>query len=382
MNRRLNVFVITTIGISALLIGTYFLAFKNDSKNATVDPEKSAETKREEEAAFSENIVSDAISAVTDMPAYGGALIDDSHIAYFNERSLKRASLGGGAEEVLIPSLPGKILEASWSPDRKQALVLLDSGPEQRWNLLDLSTKTVTPLKPGISSPRWSNLSERIFYAYSDPTSKMNELDTAKPDGSEWEKITDIRVKGAFLSAVPQSALVSFWSAPSAFEETSLFTVPASGGEPQRIFSGKFGADYLWSPDGTRLLISNTLSKGGGEVRLGTANQTGGEFRTLQVPTMISKAVWSKDGKTVYYALPLSLPENAVLPNDYFSRPIHTRDSFWKIDVTTGKTQRVVDPEAVEESYDSSGLFLGPDEEYLYFTDRTTEKIFRIRIEK
>ncbi|NTW75348.1 MAG: hypothetical protein HGB34_00360 [Candidatus Moranbacteria bacterium] len=382
MNIRVNVLIIIAVCISALLVGTYFFAFKNDTKNATVDPEKSAETKRKEAASFSDNVVSDAISPVTDMPAYGGALIDDSHIAYFNERSLKRASLGGGAEEVLIPSLPGKILEAVWSPDRKQVLTLLDSGTERRWNLLDLSTKTVTQLKSGISSPRWSNLSERIFYSYSDPTTQTSELDTAKPNGSEWETIANTRMRGAFLSVVPQSALVSFWSAPSAFEETSLFTVPASGGEPRLIFSGKFGADYLWSPDGTKLLISNTLSKGGGDVRLGTANQTGGEFRTLQVPTMISKAVWSKDGKTVYYALPLSLPENAVLPNDYFSRPIHTHDSFWKIDVTTGKTQRVVDPEVVEGSYDSSGLFLGPDEEYLYFTDRITEKIFRIRIEQ
>ena len=159
-----------------------------------------------------------------------------------------------------------------------------------------------------------------------------------------------------------------------------MYTVPLSGGETKKIFAGKFGADYSWSPDGTKILISNTLSKGGTDTRLGIANQDGGEFRTLQAPTLVSKTVWSKDNKTIYYALPLSIPENSVLPNDYFSRPIHTQDSFWKMDVTTGKNDRLVDPSVIGGNYDSAGLFLDQNENFLYFTDRTSGKLYRIKL--
>ncbi len=366
--------------LTMLFLGVYNFAFRNNPRNATVDEEKREAARQEEAQAFVEESTATGISTVTDRPAYGAVALDDSHIAYFNDRSLKRSALSGGGEEILVRDLPGKILRASWAPDREQVLVLFGTGQGDRWFLIRLRDSSVTPLKSGITSPTWSNLSERIFYLYTDPISGKTELDSANPDGSDWKTISPIPAKDTSLTTVPASSVLSFWNKPSAFEETALYTVPATGGTPTRIFSKKFGADYLWSPDGTRVLISNTLSRGGSEVRLGTANRDGGEFRTVQAPTIVSKAAWSKDGRTVYYALPLSVPENAVLPNDYFSRPIHTEDSFWKMDILTGKSDRLIDPEHVDRPFDSTDLFLDPNEEFLYFTDRVDEKIHRLSL--
>lgn len=379
-----KIFIISTslFGITLLFLGVYNFAFRNNPNNPTVDGKKQVESKQETEKIFTENTKIAIISPVTDIPAYGPTLLDDFHIAYFNERSLKQSSLGGGAEEILIKDLPGKILRAVWSPDRKQVLVSFDTGSGQRWYNLDLRDKSAKPLKTGIASPTWSNLSERIFYLYSDSAAKKISLNSAKPDGSDWKEVTPITTPDAFIATAPESATISFWNKPSAFEETSLYTVPVSGGEPKRIFSGKFGADYLWSPDGTKILISNTLSKGGSEVRLGTMDRDGQGFQTIQAPTIVSKAVWSKDGKTIYYALPLSIPENAILPNDYFSRPIHSEDSFWKMDVTTGKNERIVDPKEIGTGFDSIDPFLDRNENYLYFTDRISGKLYRVQIKK
>ncbi|MEI7749733.1 MAG: hypothetical protein WCJ25_01910 [Candidatus Moraniibacteriota bacterium] len=378
--KRIFIISASLFGVTLLFLGVYNLAFRSNPSNPTVDAKKQAESKQVADKLFTENAKVSAISPVTDVPVYGPVAIDDSHITYFNNRSLKRASLGGGGEEVLIKDLPGKILQAIWSPDKTKALVLFGTDSGEQWFLLTLTDGSVKPLKPGIASPTWSNLSERIFYLYSDPSGKKTEIDSAKPDGTDWKTLSPIAIRNAVLAAVPSSATLSFWNAPSAFEETSLSTVPVSGGDTTKIFSGKFGTDYSWSPDGTKILISNTISKGGSEVRLGIANQNGGEFRTVQAPTIISKTVWSKDGKTVYYALPLSIPENAVLPNDYFSRPIHTQDSFWKMDVTTGKSDRLVDPSKIDGGYDSIDLFLDQNETYLYFTDRTSGKLYRIQL--
>lgn len=372
---------ITVFLITLLFVGVYTFVFRDNTRNAVVDAKKQAESKAETEQLIAESNTVSSVAAVTDVSAYAAALLDDTHIAYFNDRSLKRASLGGGGEETLVGNLPGKIMRAVWSPDRQRVVVLFEIGPgQQRWHLVSLSDRLVTPLKTGISSVSWSNLSERIFYSYTDPKTGKSEIDSAKPDGTDWRLVTPTSYANPFISPIPSSGMISFWNRPSAFEETSFLSVPITGGDPKRIFSGKYGADYLWSPNGSTVLISNTLTKGGTETRLGTANQDGGEFRTIQAPTIVSKAVWSKDSKTIYYALPLSIPENAVLPNDYFARPIHTQDSFWKMDVTTGKSDRIIEPDKIDGGFDSSGLFLDKNEEYLFFTDRSDEKVYRIRI--
>ncbi|HWQ60356.1 MAG TPA: hypothetical protein VN420_04410 [Candidatus Fimivivens sp.] len=368
--------------LTLLILGVYGIAFRNDKNNPVVDAKKQADAKRAAEDRIASNAGSSAVSRVTDAASYGSAILDDSHVAYFNQRSLKRATLGGGGEETLITGLPGKIMDAVWAPDRDRVLVLFDSGSAQQWYLLTLSDKTTKPLKPGISSPVWSNLSESIYYIYTDARNGKSELDTARPDGTEWKKVAVLPILNPSVSTVPSSALLSFWNKASAFDPTTLYTVPMSGEIPKVIFSGKYGADYLWSPDGTKLLVSNTLSKGGTDIRLGIANADGGEFHSVQAPTLVSKTVWSKDSKTVFYALPLSIPDNAVLPNDYYSRPIHTQDTFWKMDAASGKSERIVDPAEIGGNYDSTDLFLDRGEEYLYFTDRTSGQLFRIRLQK
>ncbi|NTW30579.1 MAG: hypothetical protein HGA33_04825 [Candidatus Moranbacteria bacterium] len=374
-----NLFITgSLLAVGALFAGVYVVVFKNNPSNPVADERKRVESKQEEAKLFSQNASGETVSTVIDSPTVGATILDENHIAYFADRQLKRTSLGGGGEEVILSDLPGEVLDAIWSPDRERVLALMETGSEKKWFLVVPSEKTTTSLKAGIISPVWSNLSERIFYSYADPKSGKAELDSAKPDGTDWKRVATMDEPSTFLSTVPATAIISYWNKPSAFEATSLYTVSASGGTPKKIFSEKFGADYLWSPDGTKVLISNTLSKGGTETRLGIANRDGGEFKTLQAPTITSKAVWSKDAKTVYYALPLSIPDHAVLPNDYFGRPIHTQDSFWKMDVATGKSDRIIEPDRIDGSYDSFRPFLGPDERYLYFTDRVSGKLHRI----
>ena len=107
-------------------------------------------------------------------------------------------------------------------------------------------------------------------------------------------------------------------------------------------------------------------------------NGNGGEFQSLSLPTFVSKAAWSKDSRTIYYALPGGLPDSATLPNDYFDKPLITKDTFWKMDVGTGKKTRLTDLKDVAQSFDSSDLFMSPKEDILFFTDRTTHRLYRI----
>jgi hypothetical protein len=181
---------------------------------------------------------------------------------------------------------------------------------------------------------------------------------------------------------VPQTSLIAFWNEADAYTPTTLQTVPIFGGEVKTIFKDKFGTDYLWSPDGSRLLISHLNERQGKTFQLAIANEQGGEYQALQIPTFISKCVWSDDGKYVYYALPLSIPENAILPNDYMAKKFNTTDTFWKLDVKSGKKTRLIEPKEINGNYDATDLFLAKNNTILFFINRLDNKLYRLDLDK
>jgi len=153
----------------------------------------------------------------------------------------------------------------------------------------------------------------------------------------------------------------------------------------KEIVSGKFGADYKWSPDGNRVLVSFVGSQGGSDIKMGVLGKDGGDIIDLNAPTFVSKCAWSKDNVNVYCSLPsTSLTENSVLPNDYQSGKATTADTFWKINVSTIEKERVVTLEnlkKVGENFDATNLFLSPEEDSLFFVDRSNGKLYGIDLE-
>jgi hypothetical protein len=109
-------------------------------------------------------------------------------------------------------------------------------------------------------------------------------------------------------------------------------------------------------------------------------NDQGGEYKNLEIPTLVSKCVWSKNNKIVYFALPSSLPDNILMPNDYDAKKFTTTDTFWKVDVTTGKKDRMIELEKMQGSYDASNLFLSPDEGNLFFINRIDDKLYKVKM--
>jgi hypothetical protein len=193
------------------------------------------------------------------------------------------------------------------------------------------------------------------------------------------ETLTPTSYEKVSISPIPQTSLVSFWNAPGRFEQTSLHTVSVVGGETKTIFSSKFGADFLWSPDGKKSLVSFVDEKNNFQLVLGTAdmNET---FVNLGIPTFVSKCAWSRDAKTVYHAHPSFIPDGSTLPDDYTEKKFNTRDTFWKVNTDTGEKERIVKLEDIEGEYDASNLFLSPSEDMLFFINRADGMLYGMRI--
>lgn len=320
------------------------------------------------------------IEAIIPEKNIGATVLDDTDLAYFSTegRSLKKISLGKTESEIIIDSLPGTPVEAIWAHNKSRALVLLENTT-LRWHLITLAGKEILPLKENLKYPSFSNLGDKIFYQYTTDSGTAS-VNISNPDGSEWKELIALPIKNVFTAPVPKSSDVSFWNRPNGLEKTLFQTMPSSGTNTKTLLTDQFGGDFLWSPDGEKVLLSFVQEKGTAKISLATINKNGGEFTPLIIPTIVSKAVWSSDGKILYYALPGSLPDNIMLPNDYFSKKLLTTDTFWKLNFETGKRERLLEGSDIGTEFDSSNLFLSPKEDILYFTNRRDGKTYQIHL--
>ncbi|MDO8565748.1 MAG: hypothetical protein Q7S04_01000 [Candidatus Moranbacteria bacterium] len=375
--KKVFYFSIGLLVLVLIFLAAYNFAFKNNVNDPVVRPD--SESIPQETPPADTQPTATSIQNPVNETLLGAAISSDGFLYYYSlsDQTLKKASLEGKDKSVLLSNLPGIPLRVVWSPKRDRVLLFLkQSNGASLWHFADLTAKTLSPLQPEMSRLTWNNLGDKIFYQFT-TTNNERTLNIANPDGTNWKKL-GLLYGDTFIAPIPQSATVSFWGKPNALQKTYFDTIGLSGENRRTLLSEKFGADYLWSPNGERVLVSVSDEKGGQNILLNMMNKSGGEFQNLALPTLVSKVVWGKDSKTIYYALPGGLPENAMLPNDYYDKPINTNDTFWKMDTGTGKKTRLTDLQDVTQSFDSENLFLSPKEDMLFFTDRVTKRLYRI----
>ena len=387
-----KIFIISSVLLSAVLffLGIYNISFKKDKASTQTGTKTSQNNNSGESQSAIDKTGKltgiknkDKIYSLSDEAVIGPISVDSGDsVEYYSKASgnvFKISSSGEGKETINDRNLPGleKIL---WSSDTSKVIARFNNNGRIQYSTYDYSEKRGYTLSDGVEYATWNNLGDQIFYKYFDAKSKKRSLNIADFDGKNWKKIADVNFNNAFISVIPQSSFVSFWNVPNTFEETSLNVVSTVGGEVRKIFSGRFGADYLWSPDGSKALVSFADSRGGSKTSLGVINNNGGEFQNLNIPTFVSKCAWSKDNKVIYYALPTFSSENSVLPNDYQSGKVSTKDTFWKMDITSGKAERVAEIADIKEAYDATSLFLNPSEDILFFINKINGRLYGINL--
>ena len=372
-----KVFIFSSVGLIILLLfwGIYNLSFKPSSKTQTP---KTADNSSASTASVK---VPAKISTLTDESITSPFLTTDNNIKYYSKETGKtyQISLDGTNKKVLSDTaLPGLVI-ALWSPDGTKVISKFIRDGQTKFYYYNYTESKGVALMDNIDTLVWQS-NNRILYKYYDPKTKARTISVADPDGSNWSKITDLTYKDVVIAPIPKTGLISFWNAADAYAATSFQSVSVIGGEKKDIFKNYFGADYLWSPDGNNVLVSHSEATPGSKTQVGVANDNGGEYKNLDMPTFVSKCAWSLDNKTVYYALPGQIPDGMVLPNDYNESKFNTIDTFWKVDITTGKKDRIIDPDALSKigAIDATRLFLNANESALLFINRTDGKLYRI----
>lgn len=376
--KKVFIVSIVLLGVTLFFLVIYNFAFKKSTPSDSTGTKKESPLTAEQKAEI-EKKASQKIKAISTNPVLSfGVDVRNENIAYYSAQDGTVWGLktdGTGEIQTSNKKLPN-LKNALWSFYNLRALTSFENG---EYYVYDYSTKTGKPLKSGLDNVIWDSIGTKIIYKYFDAKTNQRTLNVADADGSNWKSITEIPFRDVSFASIPSTSLISYWNTPRADQETQLYTsLIAPGSEQRVIFKGRFGADYLWSPDGSKALVSSLVEKNGKALSLGIVNLKG-EYINLNVPTMVSKCVWSSDGKVIYYALPGGIPLNAVIPDDYLAKKIVTEDTFWKIDITSGKKERIIAPEELVEKYDSSSLILSPTEDALFFINNLDKKLYRLK---
>ena len=138
-----------------------------------------------------------------------------------------------------------------------------------------------------------------------------------------------------------------------------------------RGFQGK------WSPKGDKLLYSVYSSRTDQKPSLWIVDAQGDNIgrgrKNLKINTWADKCTYVNDTE-IYCAVPEELPEGAGM---FPELAASTKDRLYKINTVTGLRKLVAVPDS---TYNMSNLVVSENGYYLYFTDKTTKRIYKIKL--
>lgn len=374
-----KIFIISSILLLVMLVffGIYTVAFKPEKNIAT----KIIETK---EIKGNKNDITDVLAArmtnIISDPVVSATVGANGDTIRYYDAITGRAwtmTLRGTNQEVLSNDTKGVPKSAKWSANGESTILTYENG-----NIFvrNHTTGANNKLRDGMDDVVWSGSSGKILYKYYEQESEERTLNIANADGTNWKKLVDLPFRNTTFTQISSSILAAFWPTADVHTNTELFTTTTMNeSTPKKVFSDKYGANFLFSPNGKKVLVSS-VSEGGQKPTLGIMNDDGKKYIDFQVPTIVTKAIWSEDNKTVYYAQPNGVPDDVVWPNDYNDKKFMTQDTFYKIDTKTSKKSRIIELKDITEQVDATNLFLSPSEDVLFFVNRVNGLLYRLKL--
>jgi len=368
-----------------LFWGVYNISFKNsDNEGESGILKKKGESQIAENVEKVKNVYDNKISLISDEAVLSPTLSQSGdRIRYFSpgEGSVFEIELDGTGKKKISDSGIKNPSKAIWSQDKSKIILKsLNGADNPSFYIFNVVAQKAEKIEKQIDEVSWQINADRIFYKYYNSATEEKILDVSDLNGGNWKEITKIPYRYVSLAQIPKTGLLSFWNSGKSDEKTIFEYVPIAGGEKKTIFSEKFGADYLWSESGDYVLASYISSEEEGKLKLGVMSYTGEEFKNLDMPTFVSKCIWSKDDHAVFLAVPSGIEAGTKLPEDYKNGKIKTVDTFWKVDTITGEKTRLVEVKDIKEEFDAQNLFLNSDESVLFFVNMKDQKLYRINL--
>ena len=250
--------------------------------------------------------------------------------------------------------------EALWSPTKDRAAIFyLDQ--EILKGFLHIGTSSVAILPQETRSFAWSPDGKSLAYLLSQDN-KIN-LIVGDSSGKNAKTVFSTPLLDAKINWVSTDR-ISFQTAPSSLAPGFIFTFFKNSGAFNKVIGPFFGLTSLWSPDGSKVLISTTNSAGK-NLKAAVGDLNGKALLDLNIKTMADKCVWLNSNE-FYCAVPKNILAETVWPDEYLRGEINPTDLIVYLNLEKKETREIFK----EQSFDISDLLVSKNKDYLFFVNR------------
>ncbi len=299
----------------------------------------------------------------------------DGKVQYYNENDGKFYRIDeNGKATLLSDRVFYDVDKVNWSPDNNKAVLEYPDGSNILYNFETGKQVTIPTHWQDFSfSPDSSRLVSKSIGL--DPSNSW--LVISNDDGSSpvaLEKIGN-NANTVYPSWSPNQSIVAMYTKGIDFDRQEVFFVGENSENfKSTIIEGR-GFESQWSKDGDRLLYSVYNSEEGMNPKLwivnSNPNSIGQNRISLDLATWSNKCTFATNVE-IYCAVPDKLPEGAGLFPELADK---TKDSLYKIDLSTGTKKLVAIPDG---AYNISDIVVPEGQKNIFFTDKKSGNLYKI----
>jgi len=304
---------------------------------------------------------------------------DKANIIYYSKvnGNIIQSDFNGLNQVTISDANLENLVKVLWAPNKNKTITIFQDNLENVSKYLyNFSDKKSLPLNKYVSYISWSPDSSKIVYQYQNTLTDDNNISTSLPDGSKFSTILKTRMKDLI---VEWPSDIYLREKPSGLAQSTLYSLNVLSGSLNKLITDVYGFSIKWSPKGNKMLYSKTSSKGQG-IYIFTADNNGTNEKATGISTVAEKCTWSQDIRYIFCAVPKNISDAKVLPDDFYKGTFIGDDEFYKINVSTGEKLNLLQDEEINISLDAIDLFLSPQEDYLFFTNKGDGLLYRIKL--
>lgn len=309
--------------------------------------------------------------------AVAGAAFTEGKVRYIEKSTGHVYEVGPNGEEktrISNTTIP-RIFETFWSFDAGSAVLrIFDQTGSQVKNFSASFTGSTTQgifLHPDISSIAVSPAEDKIFYLFPSGSQTIGIL--ANFQNKNQKQIINTPF-GDFLASWPEKNTLGLLSKPSGLVDGFLYKFNLKTRSLEKVLGEKKGLFAKWSADAEKIIYSEAVKNG---LSLNLWDIAQSQAAPFYFQTLAEKCAFANSSENIIYcAVPESL-SRAILPDDWYQGIVSFSDKIWQTDVKTGQTSILTDS---QENIDAINLFLDPEDNYLFFTNKKDGTLWRLKL--
>lgn len=255
-----------------------------------------------------------------------------------------------------------------WPRTGKNYIAQLNSAGKRSWSFFDVDKKEYMDLPSQVYWLDWMPDGQKILFVWLDKGKAT--LNMANPDTTGYQEISELWEQDNAISVSPDGLNILFYRTESQEASNAIKLTTPDGKVWRDLVKDGYNYGVLWAPDSQKFLFGKK-ERNTQKFQLWYYDLMTGEVKNLGLPTTVDKAVWDKEGKYVFSAVPTAgTAGDGNLTIDKFYR-INTQDLSDKKEYDPGQLQ-----------VDGRDLFLSGDGARLFFKNAQDGSLYYLDLTK